>query len=141
MNIRLVCSASDKKSKGAYIVYKGGKVEAKEVFSIQPKDNATLKEYTFESLIKGLRVVRSMVSHDDLLLVELPNVHMVEWLNGSKEYKGYSSYLDEILSIIDTIDCKYLFTKTKVKGAVALLDESVTKVEVTGIDDAFADLE
>ena len=138
MNIRLVCTANSKLCKGSFIVYKGGKAEIKETFAIANKgDESKLKEYVFESVIRGLRNVRSLVNHDDLLLIELPNMHMVEWLNGSKEYKGYNQYLDTVADIVDTLDCRYLFTKTNVKDAKKLLEESVSKVEVMGIDDAF----
>lgn len=140
MNIILSCGADRKKSRGAFIISKGGKREVEESFFIPYKSgDETLKEYLFESLIRGLRRVRSEVQHEDLLLIELPNGHMVEWLNGSKEYKDYSKYLDEVVDIIDTIDCRYLFTKSNVKNVKKLLEVKET-VKVQGVLDAFADM-
>ena len=138
MNIRLSCVADVKKYKGAFIIYKGGRAEVSNVFAIPNKGfESKLKEYTFESLIRGLRNVRGMVNHDDLLLIELPNGHMVDWLNGKKEYKGYNEYLDIVSEIMDTLDCRYLFTKSSVKDAKRLIDLEVTKVQTQGIVDAF----
>lgn len=139
MNIRLSCGADIKKCRGAFIVYKGGKVEVKDSFAISYKgDEATLKEYTFESLIRGLRSVRGFVNHEDLLLIELPNTHMVDWLNGKREYKGYNKYLDGISEIIDTLDCRYLFAKSNVKDVKKVLsDEKVSKMKIVGVSDAF----
>ena len=140
MNIVLSCAADRKLGRGAYIIYKGGKKLVSDSFNINKSDDSTLKEYVFESLIRGLRSVRNTVKHEDLLLIKLPNIHMVEWLNGSKEYKGYNNYLDVISDLIDTIDCKYLFTKDTVKDAKKLCEE-VIEVKVLGLEEAFSDME
>lgn len=135
LNIRLVCTSNNKR--GAFVIYKDGRVASKDSFSIPNKGNeAMLKEYVFESVIRGLRNVRGFVSHDDLLLIEVPNNHMAEWLNGSKEYKGYSKYLDEISDIIDTIDCRYMFAKSDVREAKKLLDEKIS-IKVEGVNSVF----
>ena len=137
MNIRLSCIGDSKKRRGAFVIYRGGKVECKDSFSIPFKgDESTLKEYTFEAIIRGLRNVRNFVNHEDMLLIEVPNAHMSDWLNGKKEYKGYNKYLDDISSIIDTIDCRYLFTKSAVKDAKGILDEKVA-IKTSGVIDAF----
>lgn len=140
MNIVLSCTADKKIGKGAYLIRKGGKRVVSETFSIYGKDSeATLKEYVFDSLIRGLRNVRSQVEHNDLLLIELPNIHMVEWLNGTKEYKGYNKYLDEISDIIDTLDCRYLFSKGSVKDVKKMLSEK-NEVKVEGAVELFKDM-
>lgn len=130
MNIILSCYAN--KEKGSIVIEKGGKIEYKEVFKINKKDS-TLKEYIFESLIKGLRKVRTYVSHDDLLLVCLQNSHMCEWLNGSKDYKDYSEYLDTVYPILESIDCRYLFSHTDVKKAKLVAKEEIKKETLTGV--------
>jgi len=137
MNIVLGCSADKKLKRGAYIIFKGGKRIVSESFNIGDKGtDATLKEYVFESIIKGLRGVRNIVNHEDLLLIEVPNGHMAEWLNGSREYKGYNKYLDEISEIIDTLDCRYMFAKSNVKEVKKIL-EVKEELKTQGILEAF----
>lgn len=131
MNVVLTCYA--KKGKGSFVLEKEGKIIYKDIFNIH-KDDCSLKEYIFESLIRGLRVARSNVSHDDLLLICLQNNHMCEWLNGAKDYKDYSSYLDTVYDIIDSIDCKYLFSHSNVKKAKSIINEDIVKEELSGID-------
>ena len=137
MNIKLSCTADKKMGRGAYIIYKGGKRVVSESFSIKGMgESSTLKEYVFVAVTKALLSVRNIVNHEDLLLIELPNNHMVEWLNGSKEYKGYNKYLDEISDIIDTIDCRYLFTKSDVNEVKKML-EVKEEEKIQGIMEAF----
>lgn len=138
MNIILSCYAN--KEKASFVLEKGGKVVAKEVFSVIKENKVHLKEYIFEAIIKGLRYARNEVSHEDLLLIGVQNGHMVEWLNGQKEYKGYESYLDEISNIIETLDCRYLFSNTNVKKAKKALEEGIEKPKLEGAVSLFENL-
>lgn len=128
MNIVLSCYAD--KEKASFVLEKSGRVLNKEVFSVAKSDKVYLKEYIFEAIIKGLRYARSEVSHEDLLLIKVQNSHVADWLNGQKEYKGYESYLDEISDIIETIDCKYLFSHSSIIKAKKALEEGVKKTKL-----------
>lgn len=140
MNIILSCASDKKKSRGAVIISKGGRRVVEESFSLICREGGiTLKEYMFETLIKGLKLVGDYINHDDLLLIEVSNRHMVDWLNGSQEYKDYNSYLDEVYSILESLDCRYLFTVSNVKEAKKLL-EVVKEEKLEGIADAFEGL-
>lgn len=138
MNIVLSCYAN--KGKAAFVLEKGGKVINKEVFLVAKDNKVHLKEFIFESIIRGLKNARNVVSHDDLLLIGVQNAHMVDWLNGQKEYKGYESYLDDISDIIETLDCRYLFSNTSVKKAKKALDEGVEEVKLEGAVALFENL-
>lgn len=138
MNIVLSCYAN--REKAAFVLEKGGKVVCKEVFPIIDKNRLHLKEYIFEAIIKGLKYARNEVSHDDLLLIGVQNSHIAEWLNGQKEYKGYESYLDDISCIIETLDCRYLFSHKSVKKAKDALNKSETKIKLEGVSSVFENL-
>ena len=131
MNVVLTCYA--KKGKGSFTLEKEGKTIYKDVFNIN-KTDSTLKEYIFEVVIRGLRVARSNVEHEDLLLICLQNGHMADWLNGSKDYKDYSEYLDILYDIIDSLDCRYLFSHSDVRKAKSIINDSVVKDKLSGID-------
>lgn len=138
MNIVLNCHAN--KGKGAYTLSKGGRVIASEVFIIPFKAGGTLKEYVLEVIIKGLKRSRGEVSHEDLLLIGLNNNTLASWLNGQVDPKGYESYFDRVFEILETIDCRYLFAKSNINNVKKLLDTEKTKVEVSGVSDAFSGL-
>lgn len=138
MNIVLSCCAN--KGKGSYVLEKEGKVISQEVFNIHKDKGTTLKEYIFESVIRGLRVARNEVQHEDLLLIGVQNAHIADWLNGSKEYKGYAKYLDDISAIIETLDCRYLFSLTGVKKAKILLKENPKQLELEGVSSVFENM-
>lgn len=140
MNIVLSCSADRVKSRGAFILNKEGRRVEQESFSLKCRNGGnTLKEYVFETVIRGLRFTRDYVNHDDLLLIKLENAHVVDWLNGNKEYKGYNEYLDEVYRVIESLDCRYLFTKADVKDVKKIM--YIDKEEkLEGVDSVFADL-
>jgi hypothetical protein len=138
MNIVLSCYAN--REKASFVLEKGGKVVNKEVFPVLKEGKTYLKEYIFESIIRGLKHARNVVNHDDLLLIGVQNSHVAEWLNGQKEYKGYEYYLDEISDIIETLDCRYLFGHTSVRKAKLALKEGVEKPKLEGALDIFSGL-
>lgn len=131
MNIVLCCTAV--KGKGSYTISKKGKVVSDKVFKIQGTSEDTLKHYTLESIFKGLLDVKERVSHEDLLLIEVGNVHLCDWLNGATEYKGYEDELDKVFDALNKIDCRYMFAKTDVKKAKSILGREVEKVKLQGI--------
>lgn len=130
MNVVLSCYA--KKGKGSYILEKGGKVIDSDTFSIRKQDDVTLKEYIFEAIIRGLNATKHSVEHEDLLLINIQNNHMSNWLNGSREYKGYDKYLDTISDIIESLDCKYMFAPNGAKKAKDIIDKKVSKDVLEG---------
>lgn len=132
MNVILNCCGE--KGSAGFTIEVGGKVVHKCAYKVDLGENAKLKEYVFHAVIRGLRVARSYVNHEDLLLIGVSNQHMAEWLNGSMEYKGYETYLDEISDIIETIDCRYLFTKVDMKRTKKILEGYKVDVALTGAD-------
>lgn len=138
MNIVLSCYAN--KGLASCVLEKGGRVVSKEVFQVNKEEKVHLKEYIFESIIKGLKHARKVVEHEDLLLIGVQNVHVAEWLNGQKEYKGYESYLDRISDILETLDCRYLFSNTGAKKAKNILKEGVPEEKLERATDIFKDM-
>lgn len=130
MNIILSCYS--KKGKGSYVLEKNGVVVDSQVFPILKDSEASLKEYIFESILRGLKSARNVVEHEDLLLIGVQNGHLANWLNGSREYKGYDDYLDAISDIIESIDCRYLFSLTDVKKAKLKIKESPKQEKLEG---------
>lgn len=138
MNIVLSCYAN--KGKASFVLEKGGKVINKEVFSLNKNGKEHLKEFIFEAIIRGLKNTRPAVRHEDLLLIKVQNSNIVDWLNGGKEYKGYESYLDDIFSIVETLDCRYLFSYMSVEKAKKLLESDIDKVKLENVFSAFEGL-
>lgn len=139
MNVVLSCYNS--KKKGAYALSKEGRVAHSSVFEFKDKEEKTKKIYTLKTILQGLKVARSEVSHDDLLLIEVSNEHLAHWLMRREEYKGYEEELDEIYSVLSTIDCKYLFAYSACNKAKEKLKEDPLPVELTGARELFADMD
>lgn len=142
MNIILSCYSV--RGRGSYCIAKEGKTISEEVFNIGLEDKIMLKEYILYTILKGLREARSIVSHDDILLVEIQNRHVAEWLNGQSENKDYSKYLDDIYSLIETMDCRFRFANLKPVRAINVFNNKIpVKLDETlsGINSVFAELE
>lgn len=68
-----------------------------------------IKENVLKYIHKGLRFAAANVSHDDKLYIEVQNNHLVNWLMGRTEYKGYSDMLDVVFDDIEQVDCTYRY--------------------------------
>ena len=109
-NFRLSCYAGRTLGKCGYTIELEGAVLNKSVFKT-PSDNS--KECILEAIYRGLKAVKKSIKHEDLLIIEVQNVHLCEWLNGLKEYKGYEEYLDRVFLTLEGIDCSYRFVFVK----------------------------
>ena len=139
MNIILNCCAE--KGWAGYSLEKSGRVIEKDSYKLPTDDSSKLKEFVFDAIIKGLKVARMHINHDDLLLIALQNAHMVEWLNGSRDYQGYEKYLDDISDIIETLDCRYLFAKKDMKKVKKMLSEYSKKEVLTSASSLLEEFE
>lgn len=68
-----------------------------------------IKENVLRCIHRGLRFAAACVKHDDRLYIEVQNRHLVDWLMGRKEYKGYDSLLDTVFDDIEQVDCQYKY--------------------------------
>lgn len=138
MNIKLSTYASRVKGKIGFCVYVGGRV--KDSLSVH-NDISNIKEACLTALERGLRSCRNLVSHDDILYIEIQNSHLCEWLDGQKEYKGYSEGLDSVFAVLETLDCRYRFVFNGNPECKGFVEEGKTEVKGVSVEDAFADLE
>ena len=104
-----------------------------------------IKENILRLIHKGLRFASAVVKHDDKLFIEVQNQHLVSWLMGRTEYKGYSELLDMVFSSIEMVDCqyKYIFEKNPKAKRATLSGEGKVVVEnpCVGLDDLMEELE
>lgn len=139
MNVILNCCAE--KGRAGYTLEVGGKVVEKNAYNLPTDGSSKLKEFVFDAIIKGLKVARTYINHEDLLLIAVPNAHMADWLNGSRDYKGYETYLDEISDIIETLDCRYLFAKKDMRKVKKMLSEYKKTETLTGVSSLLEEFE
>lgn len=121
MNVKLSCAANRKVSKNAFVVEKEGRVVDKKVFTAR---TLNMKVEMLEAIRRGLLSVRTCVIHDDLLLIEVQNRHVENWLNEHIEADDYYDAMVEIFAILDSIDCKYI--------AKTVSESSASKLAVSG---------
>lgn len=106
MNCRLSCGADRKIGRLGYTYEKEGKIQKHGVFRTE---SSNLKENILVSITKGMRACREDVNHDDLLIIEVQNQHLAQWLSGEVSYKGYEEYLDTLFDTLESMDCRYKF--------------------------------
>lgn len=137
MNIKLSVYSSRTKGKSGYAIYEKGSVIDSRVSCTS---SSNIKEDVLISLSKGLRSCRGRVSHDDILYIEIQNQHLCSWLSGCVEYKGYSKYLDEAFSVLESLDCRYKFMFVGKPTAKKLIEEGKVEVKGVSVENAFSDL-
>lgn len=138
MNVKLSVYCSRPKGKSGFAIYKNGVVIESKVGSTT-SDN--IKEEVMLTLTKGLRVCRNIVSHDDILYIEIQNQHLCSWLSGCVEYKGYSDLLDAVFEVLESLDCRYRFMFVPKPNCRTLVEEGKVEIKGSSIESAFSDLE
>lgn len=126
MNYRLSSAVVRPLGKVGFIIEVGGKELVKYVGSVRG-DN--LKSETLRVITMGLRSTRPFIKHDDTLVIEVPNVHLCEWLGGKVEQKDYVAEIDDLYGVLESLDCKYKFMFVKNPYAKKIV-ETTKKTEV-----------
>jgi len=110
MNYRVSCGVDRPCQKQGFVIEQSGKTE-KEVVMKLYSDN--LKESVLDCIYHALKEVKPLVKHEDVVIVEVQNAHLVDWLSGLVEYKGYEKELDLVFEVLESIDCRYRFVFCK----------------------------
>lgn len=131
MNCRLSCGANRKAGKIAYTYEIQGIIKKAGVYKIV---STNVKENVLEAIIRGMKGCKDLVSHDDLLIIEVQNQHLAQWLSGEITYKGYEEYLDRLFDTLESMDCRYKFMYIKHPYALSYLEtHKVNKTKMSSI--------
>lgn len=110
MNYRLsVCSVRTE-GKNGYVLEAQGKLLDSKVGSLK---STNIKKDVLTILVDALRCARSYVKHEDIMYIEIQNMHLQQWLSGMVEYKDYATELDAVFEVLESIDCRYKFVFLK----------------------------
>lgn len=137
MNYRLSIYADRVNKKNGYVLLCNGSVISSKVVRFHG-DN--IKENALSILHTALLASRTVVSHDDVITIEVQNPHLYNWLDGLVDYDGYDDYLDKVFDVLEMIDCRYKFYFTKTpfaKGYIKSRDFSREKL--SSVEDMMAD--
>lgn len=107
MNYKLSVFVNRPKGSRCYVAECNGYERVSDITSCFPDCN--IKKETLIVLKKGLLAIRGMVKHEDLVLIEISNQHLHRWLDERIDYKGYNKELDDVFSVLETLDCRYRF--------------------------------
>lgn len=139
MNYTLSVYADRVNAKEGYAILKGGKV-IKSKISAFKGDN--IKENLLHSITLGLKDCSTKVTHKDVIVMEIPNVHLWNWLMGYFECKEYADLVDKAIDVLEHIDCKYRFVFTRVPFAKKFVaNNPITKMETSSLDDLMSEFE
>ena len=126
MNCRLSCGANRKLKKIGYTYEVGGRIEDSGVFKTV---STNMKENILESITRGMKACRGKVHHEDLLIIEVQNQHLAQWLSGEVTYKGYEDYLDRLFAVLESMDCRYKFMFVPKPYALSFIENNNIKKE------------
>lgn len=126
MNCRLSCGANRKLKKIGYTYEVGGRIEDSGVFKTV---STNMKENILESITRGMKACRGKVHHEDLLIIEVQNQHLAQWLSGEVTYKGYEDYLDRLFDVLESMDCRYKFMFVPKPYALSFIENNNIKKE------------
>lgn len=138
MNVKLSIFTNRAKERTGYVVYVGGKPVKNWLKSVSRE--GAVKDYILESLSKGLSACRGVVSHDDILYIEIQNRDLCSWLDGKVEYKGYESTLDDAFEALECLDCRYRFLFVKEPVAKRYVEEGKREESGSSLAEAFEGL-
>lgn len=119
MNYRLSCASNRVLGKNCYVLELAGRRVSGKVFKFTG-DN--IKENILETVFQGIKMARTYVNHEDILFIEIQNVHLCDWLNGMKEYSGYETGLDKVFDVLESTDCRYKFSFIRKPYAMTYLE-------------------
>lgn len=139
MNYRLSCAANRVLRKNCYVLELAGRRVSGKVFKFEG-DN--IKENVLEVVRQGIKMARTYVKHEDVLFIEIQNVHLYEWLSGLREYSGYEAGLDAVFDVLESTDCRYKFSFIRKPYAMSYLEtHEVTTVEGSSMASIMEELE
>ena len=119
MNCRLSCGANRVSGKIGYTYEVSGRVVKA---GVHKTVSSNMKENILEAIIRGMNACRSLVHHEDILIIEVQNQHLASWLSGEISYKGYEDYLDRLFNTLESMDCRSKFMFVKKPFALSYID-------------------
>lgn len=138
-NYRLSINSYRSKHKRGFVIETEGRTLRKFVCKTK---SLNIKEDILITLTEGLRALKPLVKHEDIVFIEIQNTHLQQWLSGLVEYKEYSKYLDEVFEVLEGIDCKYKFVFSKEPSAKQfVLNSEITTVKATPVGEALKEFE
>ena len=126
MNYRLSTATLRVKGKHGYVLEHAGKTVAVRVSKTK---SSNIKEDILMVITEGLREARSYVKHEDILYIEVQNIHLQQWLSGMVEYKEYSKYLDDVFEVLESMDCRYKFVFEKEPYAKQVVSKTSLSID------------
>lgn len=139
MNYKLSTYANRVSKKNCFTLESGGKTVNSLVFRFIG-DN--IKQNALETIYRGLKTVGQVVKHNDVVIVEVQNQHLCNWLLGYQEYQGYNEKLDKVFEVLEGIDCRYKFVTEKKPYAKVFGDRNgLTKMSFSTLDDFMSSAE
>lgn len=139
MNYRLSCMADRVKGLCGYVIESKGVELEREVFNFT---GTNIKENALKTIYKGLRKIKKYMTHEDIMVIEVQNVHLAEWISGLVEYKGYQELLESVFYELESIDCQYrvLFERNPYAKSI-LSQDNKTKICASSVSDVMEGLE
>ena len=132
-----------KTGKSCVLVKEDGIVKKLKYIPINSED-ANIKKELLVALNTGLLFAKNFAKHDGVLLIEVPNQHLCNWLEEKEEKEGYGELLNKVFESLEDIDSTYMFYFKKKNSAYMAIEreyKTTEKEEMSSLDSVFGNLE
>lgn len=122
MNIKLSIYENRKKALQGFLIEKNGEIVD---YKVRNSKSTNSKKLILESLYEGLKSAKFQVKHDDVLVIEVQNSYVAQWVSGSKYANGFEAELDRVMNILESIDCQYRVIFNRIPRANLVVSEGI----------------
>lgn len=139
MNYKLSTYADRVNGKVCFVIESRGKILYDKINSFK---GTNIKENALDIIYQGIKSCSLLLEHEDILVVEVQNRNLCDWLNGEVEYKDYCTYLDKVFCALELLDCRYLFHFVKSPLAKKYMKgKGLTQMGFSAVDDMMSEFD
>lgn len=137
MNYKLSTYADRVNGKVCFVIESGGKILNDKIISFK---GTNIKENALSIIYQGIKSCSLLLEHEDILVIEVQNRNLCDWLNDEVEYKDYFTYLYKVFAVLELLDCRYLFHFVKNPLAKKYMKgKGLTQMEFSAVDDMMSE--
>ncbi len=146
MNYKLSVYVGKVVEKKGYVLEKEGRVIADLVEKYRGTSNMGSKEAKdtiLKMIEKGIRASKKYLTHDDVLIIEVQDNSICEWLSGTVVNNTVKKFEEvfTIIELLESIDCRYRFCFCNPSSRDYISVKDVTKMSYGSVEDLMSSFE
>ena len=143
MNIKLDCYVSRPEGKRGYFIERESQILEEHLVKVNR--NESMKKLIIENITDGIRHVKNLVAHEDVLSIIIQNRNVAEWIVNRNEsrYRDFVPQIDELFDVLEELDCRYtiVFNSNSMARKFVKNSFEFDKVAAESIEDVFSEFD